>query len=115
MAGRHVLGNGCVLVIAARVHVPFIDDHREAYGVEPICKVLPIAPSTYHDHVARRSDQSRLSAGGDGIAGRHRGKTIRTTVGDQTAPCPLDRVNRQFRAPRSNVLRVIELNAPPVQ
>ena len=34
--------------------IAFIDDHREAYGVEPICKVLPIAPSTYHEHVARR-------------------------------------------------------------
>jgi putative transposase len=27
--------------------IAFIDDHREAYGVEPVCKVLPIAPSTY--------------------------------------------------------------------
>jgi hypothetical protein len=26
--------------------IAFIDDHREAHGVEPICKVLPIAPST---------------------------------------------------------------------
>ncbi|SMH26818.1 HTH-like domain-containing protein [Mesorhizobium australicum] len=40
----------------------FIDDHREAHGVEPICKVLPIAPSTYYDHVAKRIDPSRLSA-----------------------------------------------------
>ena len=31
------------------------------YGVEPICKVLPIAPSTYHDHVAKRVDPSKLS------------------------------------------------------
>src|SRR5690606_39227626 len=38
------------------------DDYREAYGVEPICKVLPIAPSTYHDHVARRRDPARLPA-----------------------------------------------------
>ena len=29
--------------------IAFIDDHREAHGVEPICKVLPIAPSTYYD------------------------------------------------------------------
>ena len=29
--------------------IAFINDHREAYGIEPICKVLPIAPSTYHD------------------------------------------------------------------
>jgi putative transposase len=36
--------------------IAFIDDHREAYGVEPICRVLPIAPSTYRVHAARRSD-----------------------------------------------------------
>jgi putative transposase len=42
--------------------IAFIDDHRGAHGVEPICKVLPIAPSTYHDHVAKRRDPSRLSA-----------------------------------------------------
>ena len=42
--------------------IAFIDDHRGSYGVEPICKVLPIAPSTYHDHVAKRRDPSRLSA-----------------------------------------------------
>ncbi len=41
--------------------ITFIDDHREAHGVEPICKVLPIAPSTYHDHVVKRTDASRLS------------------------------------------------------
>ena len=40
--------------------IAFIDDHRQAYGVEPICKVLPIAPSTYHAHIARRADPSRL-------------------------------------------------------
>ena len=40
--------------------IAFIDDHRQAYGVEPICRVLPIAPSTYHAHVARRADPSRL-------------------------------------------------------
>ena len=28
--------------------VRFIDDHRATYGVEPICAVLPIAPSTYY-------------------------------------------------------------------
>ena len=42
--------------------IAFIDDHREAHGVEPICKVLPIAPSTYHDHVAKRTDPAKLSA-----------------------------------------------------
>ena len=42
--------------------IAFIDDHRKAHGVEPICRVLPIAPSTYHAHVARRVDPTRLSA-----------------------------------------------------
>jgi hypothetical protein len=32
-----------------------------AHGVEPICKVLPIAPSTYHCHVAKRRDPAKLS------------------------------------------------------
>ena len=42
--------------------IAFIDDHREAYGVEPICKVLPIAPSTYHAQIAQRIDPSKRSA-----------------------------------------------------
>jgi putative transposase len=42
--------------------VAFIDDHRSEYGVEPICKVLPIAPSTYRRHKAIESDPRRASA-----------------------------------------------------
>ena len=42
--------------------IAFIDEHRAVHGVEPICKVLPIAPSTYHDHIAKRADPERLSA-----------------------------------------------------
>jgi putative transposase len=42
--------------------IAFIDDHHAAYGVEPICRVLPIAPSTYHAHAARRADPDRASA-----------------------------------------------------
>jgi len=42
--------------------IAFIDDHREAHGVEPICKVLPIAPSTYFDHRAKQVDPAKLSA-----------------------------------------------------
>ena len=34
--------------------IAFINDHREVYGVEPICKMLPIAPLAYHAHAARR-------------------------------------------------------------
>jgi hypothetical protein len=41
--------------------IAFIDDHRRAYGVEPICRVLPIAPSTYHAHAAGRADPARAS------------------------------------------------------
>jgi len=40
----------------------FIDEHREVYGVEPICKVLPIGPSTYHRHAVRVADPARRSA-----------------------------------------------------
>ena len=42
--------------------INFIDDHRGSHGVEPICRVLPITPSTYHDHVAKRADPEKLSA-----------------------------------------------------
>jgi putative transposase len=134
--------------------IAFIDDHRDAHGVEPICRVLPIAPSTYHDHAAKRREPDRLSdrtqrdqalkpairrifdnnfavygvrkvwrqmqregigvarctvarlMGAMGLQGIIRGKPVRTAVSDKAAPCPLDRVNRQFRAPRPNVLWV---------
>src|SRR3954454_19087427 len=42
--------------------IAFIDAHRAVYGGEPICRVLPIAPSTYCAHAARRADQSKLPA-----------------------------------------------------
>jgi transposase InsO family protein len=132
--------------------IAFIDDHRGAYGVEPICKVLPIAPSTYHARAARRRDAGKLSRrarrelalkpeiarvfaenfevygvrkvwrqlGREGISvarctverlmrsmglqGVVRGKPVRTTISDKAAPCPQDRVNRQFHAPAPNVL-----------
>lgn len=41
--------------------VGFIDEHRGEHGVEPICKVMPIAPSTYYDHLAKRADPAGLS------------------------------------------------------
>lgn len=40
----------------------FIDQYRDVYGVEPICQVLPIAPSTYRLHAARQADPGRRSA-----------------------------------------------------
>ena len=42
--------------------VSFIDEHRALYGVEPICRVLPIAPSTYYEMQARAADPGRLPA-----------------------------------------------------
>jgi putative transposase len=134
--------------------IAFIDEHRVLHGVEPICRVLPIAPSTYHAHAARRADPGKLPARArrdiilktkirrvyeenfrvygvrkvwrqllrDGIAvarctvarlmrtmglqGVVRGKTVRTTISNAAIPCPLDRVNRQFKAPRPNALWV---------
>jgi len=134
--------------------IAFIDAHRDAYGVEPICRVLPIAPSTWHEHAARRADPSRLPArakrdealkeevrrvfdenfgvygvrkvwrqmkreGFDiarctvarlmksmGLQGVIRGKPLKTTISDKAAPCPLDKVNRQFQAPAPNRLWV---------
>ena len=41
--------------------IRFIDDHRADHGVEPICRVLPIAPATFYDNKAKRADPSRLS------------------------------------------------------
>jgi transposase InsO family protein len=134
--------------------IGFIDDYRRAYGVEPICRVLKIAPSTYHAHDERRRcpdtapprvqrdaalrveirrvfDENfqvygvrkvwrQLVREGEdvarctvarlmrrmGLQGVIRGRRVRTTISDKAAPCPLDRVNRQFRAPRPNVLWV---------
>lgn len=120
------------------------------FGAEPICRLLPIAPSTYYENVAKRLDVDRLSVRarsdigmkieirrvfnenfqvygvrkvwrqlqreGYGIArctvarlmrlmslqGIIRGKPVRTTFPDKAAPSPLDRVNRQFKAPAPN-------------
>ena len=132
--------------------ISFIDEHRPVLGVEPICRLLPIAPSTYYEVVAKRTDVGRLSArerndiamkveirrvfnenfqvygvrkvwrqlqreGFDvarctvarlmrmmGLQGIIRGKPVKTTMSDKAAPCPLDRVNRHFKAPAPNML-----------
>jgi putative transposase len=38
----------------------FVDAHRDQYGVESICRLLPIAPSTYYEHKAREHDPQRI-------------------------------------------------------
>ena len=41
--------------------IGFIDEHKDRYGIEPICGVLPIVPSTYYAHQAQRKDPQRRS------------------------------------------------------
>src|SRR5215510_14542125 len=134
--------------------IRFVDVYRDDHGIEPICRVLEIAPSTYHAHARRRSQPEtaprrvrrdvelmqeirrvfdenfqvygvrkvwrQLRREGFDVArctvarlmkkmalqGVIRGRRVRTTVADTAAPCPLDHVNRQFKAPRPNVLWV---------
>jgi transposase InsO family protein len=136
--------------------VAFIDRHRDQYGVESICRQLPIAPSTYYEARARHADPTRLPprarrddelkveiarvhAANFGVYGVRkvwrqlrrenvaaarctverlmrnlalrgvvRGKRCRTTIGDDAAGRPLDRVNRQFQASRPNQLWVAD-------
>jgi len=40
----------------------FIDEHKADYGVEPICRVLPIAPSTYREHALRQKEPEKAPA-----------------------------------------------------
>ena len=46
--------------------IAFIDDHRREYEVEPICRVLPIAPSTSYEDATRRADPGRDRPGPPG-------------------------------------------------
>ena len=87
--------------------IAFIDEHRGVYGVEPICTPLPIAPSIYHRHAARRADPGRLAARARRDAVR--GRKLRTTILDPAAAWPWDRVNRQLEAPCPNALEVGDL------
>lgn len=54
--------------------VTFIDAHRATYGVEPICAVLPIAPSTYWWHRTRQTDPTQRSRRA------HRDETLRVEI-----------------------------------
>ena len=40
----------------------FVDEHRDVFGVEPICEQLPIAPSTYYEQKRRQREPQRCSA-----------------------------------------------------
>ncbi len=39
----------------------YIDENKDRFGVEPICNVVPIAPSTYYEHKAKQRDPTRRS------------------------------------------------------
>ena len=56
----------------SQVMVGFIDAHRATFGVEPICAVLPIAPSVYYDRKARERDPAPPARAGP--AGRGAGR-----------------------------------------
>ena len=42
--------------------VTYIDEYKDRFGVEPICAILPIAPSTYYAHKVMQRDPERRSA-----------------------------------------------------
>jgi transposase InsO family protein len=42
--------------------VDYIDRNRDRFGIEPICRQLQIAPSTYYEQKLRQADPSRLPA-----------------------------------------------------
>jgi transposase InsO family protein len=76
------------------------DDNLKVYGADKVWKqmnreALPVARCTVERLMSRL-----------GLQGARRGKRVRTTVPDQSVPCPLDRVNRQFIADRPDQLWV---------
>jgi len=76
------------------------DENKQVYGAKKVWKQLlregwQVARCTV-ERLMRRL----------GLRGVIRGKGVKTTVGDQAQPCPLDRVNRQFHAQRPNALWV---------
>ena len=63
--------------------IAFVDEYRSAYGVEPICKVLPIAPSTYHATSTAASTLTRHLIGLNAMRfwrPRSKGFSMRTLV-----------------------------------
>jgi transposase InsO family protein len=74
--------------------------NMQVYGAEKVWKQM-----NREDIVVARCTVERLMRR-LGLEGVRRGKTVRTTTPDTSAPCPLDRVNRQFNANRPNQLWV---------
>jgi len=59
--------------------IAYIDRNKARFGVEPICKHLPIAPSTYHE-VKSRPPSARRLRGGRGVVHIHRTDWLRAVV-----------------------------------
>ena len=78
------------------------DENFQVYGVRKVWRQL----RREGIEVARCTVARLMRA--MGLQGVVRGRTIRTTMSDKAAPCPLDRVNRDFKAPRPNVLWVAD-------
>jgi hypothetical protein len=77
----------------------FIDERREAYGVEPICAMLPIAPSTYYERKARQADPSRLPerVRRDAVLCKEIGYGVRTADSTEPARCGVSSTERASR------------------
>ena len=76
------------------------DENFQVYGVRKVWRQM-----LREGHDVARCTVERLMRK-MGLEGVIRGKRVRTTVPDKAAPCPLDHVNRQFRAEQPNVLWV---------
>jgi transposase InsO family protein len=75
-------------------------DNMQVYGADKVWKQM-----NREGTVVARCTVERLMRR-LGLQGVMRGKVVRTTIGDAKAPCPLDRVNRVFKADRPNQLWV---------
>ena len=76
------------------------DDNFQVYGVRKVWRQL-----LREGHDVARCTVARLMKK-EALQGVIRGRRVRTTVADKARPCPLDHVNRQFRASRPNQLWV---------
>ena len=75
----------------------------QVYGVKKVWRQLH-----REGHAVARRMVERLMRR-QGLRGVIRGKVVRSRVSDPKAPCPLDKVNRQFKADRSNQFWVSDL------
>ena len=78
--------------------------NMQVYGADKVWRQL-----NREGHPVARCTVERLMKR-QGLQGVRRGKIVRTTITDAAVPCPLDRVNRQFKADRPNQLWVSDFS-----